>query len=39
VFPSKLALMQDKSIAERDSNPSFERMQKIKDKRVLENSI
>lgn len=38
-FPSKLAFMVDQTLAERETNPSHERMQKIQFKREIENSI
>ena len=31
--------MQDKALAERENNPAYERMQRIKDKRDVENAI
>lgn len=39
VFPSKMAVEQDKAMAERENNPAYERMQRIKDKRDVENAI
>lgn len=39
LFPSKLSFMADKTLAERETNPSYERLQKVKYKREIENSI
>lgn len=39
MFPSKLAVMEDKTLADREGNPSHERMQKVQYKREVENVI
>jgi hypothetical protein len=39
MFPSKLAVMLDKTLAEREVNPGHERMQKVQFKREVEDVI
>ena len=38
-LPSKLTFMSDQTIAEREINPSYERIQKVQFKREIENAI
>ncbi|CDW91833.1 UNKNOWN [Stylonychia lemnae] len=38
-LPSKLSFMADQTLAERESNPAYERMQRVQFKREIENSI
>eukprot|EP00347_Sterkiella_histriomuscorum_P015566 403356544 len=39
VLPSKLTFMADQTLAERETNPAYERMQRVQFKREIENSI
>ena len=39
LFPPKMAFTQDNLAGDKDSNPAYERMQRIKDKREIENAI
>lgn len=39
ILPSKLTFMADQTLAERETNPAYERMQRVQFKREIENSI